>query len=332
MRNQITLVIATLFTALGSAASAQSLIVVNQESATVSIVDPDAMTVTATIDEKQAPQVHAHEAAVSPDGRTLYLPIYGDTGIGHAGVDGRELLFVDLPSRKITGSLDFGHGVRPHLPVVDPNTGLVYVTNELDKRVAIIDPKSRAVIGAVPTGAEGTHMLVLSHDGRFGYTANVKPGSLSVLDLVARKTLAVIPIADMAQRVAISADDRMVFISDNTRPRLAVVDTATHSVRQWIDLPGLGYGAAATRDGRWLLIAIPSVNAVALIDLRAMKVERTIPVAEAPQEILIRPDGRTAYVSCAGSGSVAVIDIASWKPVRHIPTAAGADGLAWANR
>ncbi len=332
MRNSVPVVIVAIVAAMGSTAYAQSLIVVNQGSATVSIVDPDTLAVIATIDEKQPPQVHAHEAAVSPDGRTMYLPIYGDTGIGHAGVDGRELLFVDLPSRKITGSLDFGHGVRPHLPVVDPNTGLVYVTNELDKRVAIIDPKSKVVIGTVPTGTIGSHMLALSHDGRFGYAANVKPGSLSVLDLVARKTLAVIPIADMAQRVAVSADDRLVFISDNTRPRLAVVDTATRSVRQWIVLPGLGYGAAATQDGRWLLIAIPSVNAVALINLQTMKVERTIPVAEAPQEILIRPDGRTAYVSCAKGGSVAVIDIASWKPVRNIATAAGADGLAWANR
>lgn len=332
MRNQTAIAIAAIVAGLGSTSHAQSLIVVNQGNATVSIVDPTTFGVSASIDEKQVGKVHAHEAAVSPDGRTAYLPIYGDTGIGLPGIDGDELLFVDLPTRAITGALNFGHGVRPHQAVVDPNSGLLYVTTEIDKRIAVIDPKTRAIVGSVPTGADNSHMMVLSHDGRLGYTANVKPGSVSVLDMAGRKTLAVIPVADVVQRIAISADDRLVFTSDNTRPRLAVIDTATRSVRQWVDLPGLSYGAAATKDGRWLLIAIPSISAVGVIDLTTLKVARTIPVGDAPQEILIQPDGRIAYVSCARSGSVSAIDLATWTVVRQIPTASGADGLAWASR
>jgi YVTN family beta-propeller protein len=332
MRNQVVIAIAAIIAGVGSGARAQSLIVVNQGNATVSIVDPKALKVTAHVAENQAGKIHAHEAAVSPDGKTAYLPVYGDTGLGMAGIDGREVLFVDLATRTITGSLNFGHGVRPHEAVVDPNSGLLYVTTELDKRIAVIDPKTRSIIGGVPTGAENSHMMVLSHDGRSGYTANVKPGSVSVLDMTARKVLAIIPVADRVQRIAISSDDRLVFTSDNTKPRLAVIDTATRSVREWIDLPGLGYGAAATKDGHWLLIAIPSVNAVGVIDLATMKVARTIPVGKAPQEILIQPDGRVAYVSCADSGAVSAIDLAAWKVVRDIPTASGADGLAWADR
>jgi YVTN family beta-propeller protein len=333
MRSKVAMAIAAIIASLGSSeVRAQSLIVVNQGNATVSLVDPKTFTVTAQIEEKQAGKIHAHEAAVSPDGKTAYVPVYGDTGIGVAGIDGHNLLFIDLPTRTITGSLNFGHGVRPHQAVVDPNTGLLYVTTEKDKSIAVIDPKARAILGSVPTGAENSHMMVLSHDGRFGYTANVKPGSVSVLDMTERKTLAVIPIADVVQRIAISSDDKLVFTSDNTKPRLAVIETATRSFRDWIDLPGLGYGAAATKDGRWLLIAIPSTNAVGVIDLTTMKVARTISVGNAPQEILIQPDGRLAYVSCAGSGFVTAIDLATWTAVRDIPTAAGADGLAWAIR
>jgi DNA-binding beta-propeller fold protein YncE len=77
---------------------------------------------------------------------------------------------------------------------------------------------------------------------------------------------------------------------------------------------------------------MPSISAVGVIDLTTMKVARTISVGEAPQEILIQPDGRVASVSRAGSGYVAAIDLATWTVVRDIPTAAGADGLAWANR
>ena len=56
-------------------------------------------------------------------------------------------------------------------------------------------------------------MLAITHDGRRGYTANVGPGTVSVLDLEARKTLAVIPISGQTQRISLSADDRMAFTS-----------------------------------------------------------------------------------------------------------------------
>jgi YVTN family beta-propeller protein len=328
-RNIMLSSVAALLTLATAPASAQSLVVVNQGDASVSIVDPQSQTVIAHIAEHLPGQVHAHEAAVSPDGKTAYLPVYGDTGIGSPGVDGRNLLFVDLAAHAIAGSIDFGHGVRPHRAVVDPHSGLVYVTTELDNSVAVIDPQTRAIIGSVPTGAPNSHMLALSHDGRLGYTANLSPGSVSVLDLVARKTLAVIPVAEMVQRIAISADDKLVFTSDAMVPRLAVIDTATRSVRQWVTLPGKGYGAEATPDGRWLLIALPKQNAVAVIDLGTMTLAHTIAVGQAPQATLIRPDGRMAYVSCAGDGTVSVIDTASWNVVKSIPTADGADGLAW---
>ena len=329
MKNFRRLAVLALAASTGSVASAGSVLVVNQGSQTVTIVDAQTLTVTGQVDEGQSGKDHAHEVAVSPNGKTAYLPVYGNSGVGAPGSDGREMLFVDVASQKVTGKLDFGHGVRPHLPVVDPKTGLVYVTSELDKSITVVNPKSRSIVGTIPTGAEQSHMLVLSHDGRFGYTANVSPGSVSVLDLHARKTVAVIPVADSVQRIAISVNDKLVFTTDVKHSRLAVIDTATHQVREWIALPGVGYGAAATRDGHWLLLALPGLGQMAVIDLKTSKIAQTISVGKGPQEVLIRPDQKFAYVSCSGDGGIAVIDLANWKVVRKVATAAGADGLAW---
>jgi YVTN family beta-propeller protein len=303
--------------------SAQTLLVVNQGDATVSIVDPSSGKEIATIPQKTV-GVHGHEIAVSADGRTAFVPVYGSSGVGSPGIDGREILVIDLPTRAIVGHIDFGHGVRPHCAVLDPVSGLLYVTTELDKTVTVIDPKTRKIVGAVPTGQEESHMLALSHDGRFGYTANVGPGTVSVLDLVGRKTVAVIPVSGPAlgkvQRISISTDDKM---------ELAVIDTATQKVKTWVALPGLGYGTAPTQDGRWLLVAIPSKNQVAVLDLGTMQVARNIEVANGPQEILIRPDGKVAYVSCA-SGKVAAINLEKWNVDKLIVTGNYPDGLGWA--
>lgn len=325
-----TMLASAVWLGLSPIASAQpSLLVVNQGDATVSVIHPATARQTATIHE-DVTGVHAHEAAVSPDGRTMYLPVYGSTGVGKPGIDGHEMLVVDLPSRRMTHRVDFGRGVRPHCAIYDRASGMLYVTTELDNAVTEIDPKTLKIVGKVPTGQAQSHMLALSHDRRRGYTANVGPGTVSVLDMAGRRTLAVIPISAKIQRISVSNDDRMAFTSDQMKPRLAVIDTATNKVKAWVALPGLGYGTAPTPDGRSLLVAIPDAGQVAVVDLGTLKVVHSIAVPSAPQEILIRPDGKVAYVSCNTSGKVAAINLADWKVESLIDAGPGADGLAWA--
>lgn len=310
-------------------AEGQSLLVVNQQSRDVSIIDPYTGHQLARVKEG-LPGVWAHEVAVSPDGRTAYLPIYGSSGVGKPGIDGHQMLVLDVPSRKIKATIDFGRGVRPHLPVFNPTSGMLYVTTELDKSVTLVDPKTKKIVGAVPTGDEESHMLAISHDGHFGYTANVGPGTVSVLDLVERKTLAVIPAGKKVQRISISSDDKLVFTSDQQTNELVVIDTDSREVKTRIPLPGAGYGSAVTADGHWLLVAIPDKGRVAAVDLTNLHVAHTIDVPKSPQEVLIRPDGNFAYVSCAESGKVAVIDLLQWKVQQTFTAGDYADGLAWA--
>jgi DNA-binding beta-propeller fold protein YncE len=339
--------------AFGGTVTKSVLLVVNQGDKNLSVVDPATERQIAMISQELT-TVHGHEVAASPDGRFAYVPVYGSGVVGGPGIDGREMLVIDIRSRKISGKVDFGNGVRPHCVVYDPVSGLLYVTTELANSVTIVDPKSLKVVGTIPTTQPQSHMLAISHDGRRGYTANVKPGSVSVLDIAARKTTTVIPISPVTQRISISNDDSMVFTADQSKPQLAVIDTSTNTIKNWVPLPASGYGTASTRDGRWLLVAIggfamtpskmaipPPQGGVAVVDLRTLQVTRTIPVPGAAQEVLMSPDGKVAYVSCmvhttdgaSGKqiGQVAVIELSEWKVQSLIDVGVGADGLAWAN-
>jgi YVTN family beta-propeller protein len=293
----------------------------------LAIIDPVAGKVVATVAEEG---ITGHEVAGSPDGRFAFVPIYGNSGVGKPGTDGRKIVVVDIASGKLVGSIEFDHGVRPHCPVFGPKDGMLYVTTELDQAITIIDPKTLKVVGSIPTGQPQSHMLTLSHDGLRGYTANVGPGTVSVLDMKARKTLAVIPVSGNTQRIAISNDDHWVFTADQTAPRMAVIDTATNSVKTWVKLDGLGYGGAPSTDGRWFLLAIPDKNQVDVIDLKTMTLAHSVDVGKSPQEVLVRPDGKAAYVSCTGSNEVSEIDLNTWKVTRSIATGRGTDGMGWA--
>jgi DNA-binding beta-propeller fold protein YncE len=303
------------------------LLVANQGDHNISLIDPGAGKQLATI---AVDGMTGHEVAASPDGKTAYVPIYGDSGVGRPGTDGTKISVIDLTTRKIVHTIDFGHGVRPHCAIYDQNSGMLYVTTELEKSISIIDPKTFKIVGSVPTGQEQSHMLALSRDGSRGYTANVGPGTVSVLDMKARKTLAIIPISKDTQRIAISRDDSMVFTADQTKPQLAVIDTATNKVKTWIPLPAVGYGTRPTLDGRWLLVALRTTKQIAVIDLKSLTVAKTIDVPDGPTEILASPDGKMAYVSCTKTKQIAAIDLAQWKVTKLIDAGDGDDGLAWA--
>ena len=322
---------AVLFLTVASVIYAQEgrLLVAQKGDRSLAIVDPASGKVVVSVPEGG---VTGHEVIASPDGRMAYVPIYGDSGVGRPGTDGDNMVAIDLATDKVVGNLAFGHGVRPHCPMFGPKDGMLYVTTELDKTVTVIDPKSLKIDGTIPTGQSESHMLAISHDGRRGYTANVGPGTVSVLDMQARKLLKVIPISRNTQRIAISNDDRWVFTADQTSPRMAVIDTKTNEVAQWVPMEGVGYGSAPTPDGRWLLMALPDQNKVAVIDLQAMKVVRNVEVGTYPQAVVVRPDGKAAYVSCMHADQVTEIDLGTWKTTRTIATGKMTDGLAWAGK
>jgi YVTN family beta-propeller protein len=302
------------------------LLVANKGNQTLGIIDPAGGAMTAVAESG----VTGHEVIASPDGKLAYVPIYGDSGVGKAGSDGRTVDVFDIAARKRVATIDLGRGERPHCPVFGPD-GRLYVTTEVTNTVTIIDPKTNAVVDRIPTGQPEAHMLALSKDGRRAYTSNVGVGTVSAIDLKEKKVVAVIPVSAKAQRIALSVDDKLVFTADQTAPRLAVIDTATNAVKQWVDLPGIAYGTAPTPDGRWLVITLIQANKVVRLDLERMTLSDTLDVPKAPQFAVVRPDGKFAYVSCDASQKVAEIDLAAWKVSRLIDAGPLADGLAWAS-
>jgi YVTN family beta-propeller protein len=302
------------------------LLVANKGDHTLGIIDPEAGRQVATVEESG---VTGHEVIASPDGRTAYVPIYGDSGVGRPGTDGQTMDVIDIASRRRVATIDFGRAERPHCPQFGPD-GRLYVTTEITNTITVIDPKTNQIVDRIPTGQPESHMLVLTRDGKRAYTSNVHVGTVSAIDLAARKVTAVIPVSSYAQRIALSVDDGLVFTADQTEPRLAVIDTKTNQRKQWVALPGIAYGTAPTPDGRWLVIAILGANKVGLLDLRTMQLARTIDVPKAPQEVVVRPDGGVAYVSCDASKKVAVIDLGAQKLDKLIDAGPLADGLAWA--
>ncbi|PYV35681.1 MAG: hypothetical protein DMG22_01675, partial [Acidobacteria bacterium] len=217
------------------AASRGLLIVANKGDQTIGIIDPEAGREIAAIKETG---FTAHEVITSPDGRTVYAPIYGNSGVGSPGTDGQTIDVIDIPSRKIVRTIHLDQPTRPHCPKFGPD-GRLYVSTELTQSVTVINPETNTVVGSLPTGQIESHMFAITSDGKRIYTSNVHVGTVSSIDVAGRKVIAVIHVSPHAQRIALSVDDRYVFTADQTEPRLAAIETATNKVTNWIALPGI---------------------------------------------------------------------------------------------
>ncbi len=308
------------------ASAGDLLLVTNKADRTLSLVDPAKHEQIATVPEDG---VTGHEVSTSVDGKLAFVPIFGNSGVGKPGTDGELIRVIDLEQRKIVNTIDFKKGVRPHCPVTNAATGLLFVTVENNNAVAVIDSKEMKILGEVTTGKPESHMLAVTRDGKRGFTANVASGTVSVLDLEQRKLVKVLPVCQRTQRISLSVDDRFAFTSDQFAPQLAVIDTEKLEVSHWIPMPGCGYGTAPTADGKYLVVALSVDNKAAVIDLAERKVIKVLDLPKSPQAVLIRPDGAYAYISCDASKQIAAIRTSDWTVEKLIDVGAGADGLAW---
>jgi YVTN family beta-propeller protein len=299
------------------------LFVANQGDHTALVVDLDARKVI----NKTGVDINGHEVAVAPGHHLGYVPIYGNSGVGRPGTDGSTIHVVDLHDGRAINIINLGKPVRPHCAKFAPD-GLLYVSAELANALYAVDPATGKVVGEVPTGSAESHMFVLSPDGHRAYTANVGPGSVSVLDLQKRSVVAVIPVAKTVQRISISTDGRFVFTQDQTAPRIAVIDTASNKVARWIDLPAKVYSSTPTPDGK-LLIANASSGKLFVIDLSTEKVIGDYPIPAAIGEIAVDATSDHAYVTCPQKGTIEFLDLRGGKLESPLVLTPGVDGIEW---
>jgi YVTN family beta-propeller protein len=124
----------------------------------------------------------------------------------------------------------------------------------------------------IPVGA-GDEGFDVSPDGKEVWTANSGDGTVSVIDLAAKRVTATLDVdVKSANRLKFTPDGKRVLISLLGGPDLVVIDVARHKVEKRIPI---GHGAAGILvqpDGKRAFVACTPDDYVAIIDLDMLSV------------------------------------------------------------
>src|ERR1700760_579411 len=224
-------------------ANARGLIAVDKMGTKVLFLDPVTYRTEVVLDGFDKT---VHELLVIPEENRAYVPIFGD-GIHGRNPNPQHLLCVfDLHKRAHVATIDLRPYIAPHTLKRGPD-GLIYITCENSAVVAIIDPKTQKVVGAIDSGSTNGHRLIISPDGQRLYTENEEDATVSVIDLPARKLLGKVKCPRPLAGIAISADGETVVAVDDAEPKLILIDTDAGQVREEIVLKDVPKAAQIAR-------------------------------------------------------------------------------------
>jgi len=269
-----------------------------------------------------------HELLVVPETGLAYVPIFGDGIHGRNPNPGHLLAIIDLEKRAHVGDIDLRPFIAPHTLRLGPD-GLIYITCENSAVVAAIDRKTHKVVDAIESGSTNGHRLVISPDGRRIYTENEEDGTVSVIDLPARKLLGKIKTPRPLAGIAISPDGATVVAVDDEQPTLFLIDTASERVASTVRLDGVPEAAQIARyspDHSLLGVTSLRSDTVSLID-PSFRQQTAIKVGSQPMDMAFRGD--ELFVACQGDGSVHVIDIPQRRATRSFRAGKGCESLGF---
>jgi YVTN family beta-propeller protein len=291
--------------ALGAAstARAQRVLVTNEGSNTVSVIE--GTKVIATIPVGNRPR----GLAITRDGTRAFVALGKDDAVA----------VIDVASCRVVDTVPVGSD--PEQVAVSADGRTVYVSNEALDSATAVTVKGHASLFRVAVGKE-PEGAVLDPSGTKVYITGESDSSVTVLDASTGKRVGFFHVAERPRFMAFAPRAAWALVSTENGGTVHVVDVRRDSVVSTIPI-GDGTtkptGIAISPDGRWAYVANGRAGQVTVLDMTARKVVSNIPVGERPWGVSLTPDGSTLYVASGRSNAVMVISTAKRAVIATIP-------------
>jgi YVTN family beta-propeller protein len=318
----------------GVSSSAGRLLVTNEDSGDITIIDLSRGEVAAKVPVGKRPR----GIRVSTDEKLVFVALSGSPKSG-PDTDESKLPPADRAADGI-GVLDTSQwklmrvlksGQDPEHFDISRDGKTIFVSNEETGEASSVDISTGEVTGRMKVGDE-PEGVTLRPDGKVVYVTSEVGNQIAAVDVESRKVVATIETGPRPRSVVFTPDGKTAFVACETGAEVSVVDAVNHRLRGHIkiDAPGARpMGTAISQDGKTVYVSNGRGGSVSLIDVSTEKVADTIAnVGTRPWGIAISSDGRRLYTANGPSNDVSIIDLVSKTVVKRIAAGQSPWGVA----
>jgi YVTN family beta-propeller protein len=242
-------------------------------------------------------------------------------------------------SNKVIGEIQVGQ--LPHGLASPASQRLLYVSNEGDNSLSVIDTRTDEVIRLHEGLGRRPNEIDVTSDGRLIYLPALQDGVYEVFDTEQEKVVARFATDGFPHNAVVSPDDRFVYFSAMDRgntpanvleergypsslnQKIYVADTATQEIVATIDTGDAPRPIAVSPDGKYLYVNVDGLQGFLVLDLKQRKVaarveyELTEKEAASPSRshgLFATPNGREVWTCDVEHGVVYAFDVTSMPP------------------
>jgi YVTN family beta-propeller protein len=328
-------------------APSYQVLVTNERSGDVTVINGADFSVTATIPVGKRPRgIH-----VSPDGKTVYVAVSG-TPIGEApqlDAKGNPILkknkaddddddsasdkaadgiaTVDVATKKLLGKISGGSD--PEEFDLSRDGTQIYVSNEDTKSASVINIAKGKVEHIIPVGQE-PEGVTTTPDGKFFYVTCEAGGDIFVIDTSKYVATGHFKVEGRPRSAGFLPDGKIAFIPSESAGQVNIIDTSVPSVLKTITLPtgSRPMRVRVSQDGSKFYLSNGRAGTISVMDTHSYELVDTINVGARPWGIAISPDGKYLFAANGPSNDVSVVDLATDKEVMKVKAGASPWGIA----
>ncbi len=197
-------------------------------------------------------------------------------------------------------------------------TGYIFVSNEQDDTVSVIDGETLQVIKAIPTGQRPRDMR-WSADKNKLLVAVSSDNRIDVIDVAALEVVGSLPAGEDPEMFDIDPSGKILVASNEDDNEITVVDIETATELRVVENVGIEpEGITFHPDGKYVFVTSEATNTIFVVDPWQGVIVDEVLVGNRPRRGAFTPDGKEYWVTNELGASVSILDAENFSHMEDI--------------
>ncbi|GGY06139.1 membrane protein [Litchfieldella qijiaojingensis] len=212
-------------------------------------------------------------------------------------------------------ALGLAVGAIALMPVV-AKAERIFVSNEKDNTVSVIDGESLEVVETIDVGRR-PRAMVLGPDGNELFVAVGDDEAIDMIDLETLEVVRSQSAGEDPEVIRVDSERPYLYVSNEDDNIVSVIDYEQRTLVTEIPVGVEPEGLGISPDGKWLIATSETSSMAHIIDLEAMEAVHHRLVGARPRHVEFTHDGAEAWVSSEIGATVSILDMQDTYDIKH---------------